>query len=247
MDDITFWLIAITASIMVGLSKGGLPIIAMASVPLLSIVMPPLQAAGLLLPIYVISDAFGLWAYRRDFNKRILLILVPATALGVFLGWLTATWVSERWVEGAIGLLGAVFAADRLLRRPSSLTPQEPKIGKGLFWGAAAGFTSFVTHAGGPPYQIYVLPLNLSKSVFAGTSTILFAWVNFIKLPAYWSLGLITPSSLPIALWLMPIAALAVFAGIKLVKVMPEKLFFSVVLWALLLLSLRMIWAAATS
>jgi uncharacterized membrane protein YfcA len=82
--------------------------------------------------------------------------------------------------------------------------------------------------------------------VFAGTSTILFAWVNFIKLPAYYAIGILPFDNLHIAVWLFVPASLAVLAGVRLVRILPEKLFYDLVLWALLLLSLRMLWVAAS-
>ncbi|MGO4907551.1 sulfite exporter TauE/SafE family protein [Pseudorhodobacter sp. W20_MBD10_FR17] len=246
MEGTTFWIIAVFASITVGLSKGGLPIIAMMSVPILSLVMPPLQAAGLLLPIYIVSDWFGVWAYRREFDINILKIMVPATAIGVTIGWATANLITEEMVGGVIGTLGSVFAATRLLGLGVKPEAQTARVAPGIFWGAAAGFTSFVSHAGAPPYQIYTLPLRMPKAVFAGTSTILFAWVNFIKLPAYYNIGILSFDSLHIAAWLFLPATLAVFAGVRLVRILPEKLFYTLVLWALLLLSLRMLWVAAS-
>jgi uncharacterized membrane protein YfcA len=245
MEGTTFWIIAVIASITVGLSKGGLPVIAMMSVPILSLVMPPLQAAGLLLPIYIVSDWFGVWAYRREFDLNVLKIMVPATAIGVTIGWATASLISEEMVGGVIGALGSAFAATRLLGLGVKPEAQAAKVAPGVFWGAAAGFTSFVSHAGAPPYQIYTLPLRMPKAVFAGTSTILFAWVNFIKLPAYYSIGILSFDSLHIAAWLFVPASLAVFAGVRLVRILPEKIFYTLVLWALLLLSLRMLWVAA--
>jgi uncharacterized membrane protein YfcA len=244
MEGGVFWAVATLAAVLVGLSKGGLPIVAMTAVPVLSFVMPPLQAAGLLLPIYIVSDWFGLWAYRRDFDSRVLKIMIPATSIGVFLGWATASLVSDALVTGVIGALGAGFAVLRLWGRSGSHPPRPARVAPGLFWGAAAGFTSFVSHAGGPPYQIYTLPLRLPKAVFAGTSTILFAWVNSIKLPAYWNLGLVSFDNLHKGIWLMAPAALAVFLGVRVVRLLPEALFYKLILWALLLLSLRLLWVA---
>lgn len=244
MDGIGFWAVAVAASVAVGLSKGGLPVVAMMSVPILSLVMPPLQAAGLLLPIYMVSDWFGVWAYRRAFDLRVLKIMFPATAIGIGIGWATASLISEAMVGGVIGLLGTTFAASRLLGWGAAAAAKEARVAPGVFWGTVAGFTSFVSHAGGPPYQVYALPLRMPKAVFAGTSTILFTWVNTVKLPAYWSVGILSFDSLHIAVWLFLPATLAVFAGVRLVKWLPEKLFFKLVLWALLLLSLRMLWVA---
>ncbi len=245
MEGIGFWTVAIIAAALVGLSKGGLPVVAMLSVPLLALVMPPVAAAGLLLPVYVVSDAFGLYAYRHAFDRRVLAILAPAATLGIALGWATATLVPERGVTGVIGLIGAVFAARLLLRRGPPPPAKRAAVAPGAFWGILTGFTSFVSHAGAPPYQVYVLPLQLEKAVFAGTSTVLFAYVNAVKLIPYWALGTLTPADLKVAAVLMLPAAAAVFAGVRLVNILPEKRFFQLVTWALLAVSLRLLWVAA--
>ncbi|MFO1176374.1 MAG: sulfite exporter TauE/SafE family protein, partial [Paracoccaceae bacterium] len=111
----------------------------------------------------------------------------------------------------------------------------------GMFWGGLTGFTSFVSHSGAPPFQIYVLPLRLPKMVYAGTNTILFAYLNAIKLVPYWALGQFTPANLKAAALLIPLAGLAVLAGVRLVKVLPQRLFFRLVSWALLLVSLKLL------
>lgn len=236
---------AILAATCVGMGKGGMPVVAMLSVPILSLFISPVTAAGLLLPVYVVSDMFGLWAYRRDFAPRVLWIMVPAAAVGIGVGWLTASIVPERAVTALVGLIGALFAASLLLRRGGPPAARPARIGPGLFWGAAAGFTSFVCHAGGPPWQIYVLPLRLSKIVFAGTTTIAFACINAMKLLPYWALGQLSPANLKIAVLLMAPAAAAVFLGLWLVRRLPEALFFRLVTWALLAVSLRLMWQAA--
>src|SRR3546814_8322223 len=60
--------------------------------------------------------------------------------------------------------------------------PREADVPRGLVFGLLPGFTSFVAHAGAPPYQMYVVPQRLEKMAYAGTSTILFAIVNAAKL-----------------------------------------------------------------
>ena len=246
MDGTAFWIIAVLAASLVGMSKGGLPVVGMLAVPVLALVMHPVAAAGLLLPVYVVSDMFGLYAYRHAFDRRVLAILAPAATLGVALGWATAAMVPERLVTGLIGLIGTVFALRLILQRGPAAPAKRAEVAPGVFWGTLTGFTSFVSHAGAPPYQVYVLPLRLEKAVFAGTSTVLFAYVNAIKLIPYWALGTLTFRDLKVATALMVPAALAVFAGVWLVRVLPEKLFFRLVIWALLAVSLRLLWEAAT-
>lgn len=250
MDGTVFWALATVSAALVGMGKGGVPVVAMLSVPLMSQVMSPVMAAGLLLPIYVISDMFGLYAYRQAFDRRVLFIMVPATAIGVALGWATAHLVEDWVVSGIVGLIGAAFALNLLLR-PLFARGPEPQarpanVAPGMFWGALTGFTSFVSHAGAPPYQVYTMPLKLRKEVFAGTSTILFAWVNAIKLIPYWALGQISLSNLKLTALLAIPASLAVFGGVWLVRRMPEKLFFQLVTWALLILSCKLVWDALT-
>ncbi|WP_434618820.1 sulfite exporter TauE/SafE family protein [Tabrizicola sp. M-4] len=242
MDGIGFWMAAVAAAVCVGAGKGGIPIVGMLSVPILALSISPVTAAGLLLPVYVVSDMFGLWAYRKAFDARVLAILLPGAMVGIGLGWAAASTVPENWVRVLVGLIGVSFAANLILRGQKDGPPKRAEVAPGLFWGAVAGFTSFVSHSGGPPYQVYTLPLKMTKTVFAGTSTIAFAVINAAKLLPYWHLGQLTADNLHIALMLMPVAAAAVFAGVWLVKVLPEKLFFRLVIWALLILSVQLLW-----
>lgn len=247
MDGTWFWLAAVASAVLVGMGKGGIPVVGMLGVPVLALVISPVTAAGLLLPVYVVSDIFGLWAYRHEFDRRVLAIIVPGMTAGVGIGWATATVVPEAWVTVLIGLIGTVFALNLILRPKLDLTPRRPEVGKGLFWGSVTGFTSFVSHSGAPPYQVYTLPLNLTKTVFAGTSTIAFAYVNAIKLVPYYFLGQFSADNLHVAVILMPAAALAVFAGVRLVRRLPEALFFRLVTWALLVISVKLVWDGASA
>ena len=107
------------------------------------------------------------------------------------------------------------------------------------------GFASFVSHSGGPPFQVWVRPLKLSKSAFVGTSIIAFAYVNAIKLVPYFFLGQLNPDNLRIAAILSVPAGLAVIGGVRLVRIIPDQVFFKIVTWALLLVSLKLIWDGA--
>ena len=242
MEGWGFWIAAVVASALVGAGKGGIPIVGMLGVPVLALVIPPGLAAGLLLPVYVVSDMFGLWAYRKDYDARVLAIALPGALAGIGVGWATASIVPEAAVRVLIGVIGLAFALNLLMRRGVMAKPRPPRVGPGLFWGAMTGFTSFVSHAGAPPWQVFTLPLGLSRSVFAGTSTIAFAVINAAKLPPYWQLGLLSPTNLKVAAMLFLPACIAVFAGVGLVKRLPEKLFFRLVVWAFLLISVKLVW-----
>ncbi|MFK8076117.1 MAG: sulfite exporter TauE/SafE family protein [Granulosicoccus sp.] len=229
------------ASLFVGLSKGGLPGIGMLAVPLLALLISPVVAAVLLLPIYILSDAVGIWLYRKEYSLENLKILIPAGILGVVVGWSTATLVSDEIVSLLIGLLGMGFCLDRWVRQSSNAQAVKPSLLKGVCWGTLSGFTSFVSHAGAPPYQVYMLPQQLPKMIFAGTTTILFAVVNLAKLVPYYSMHPPDIESLSLALILVPIAALGTVLGRWLIQHLSEKWFYLVVQVALFLISLRLV------
>jgi uncharacterized protein len=242
---IFFYAVALIAAVLVGASKGGLPIVGMLGVPVLALATPPVHAAGLLLPIFVVTDLFGLWAYRREFDRRNLMILIPATTLGVAIGWATASIVSDRLVTLLVGLIGLSFSLNYWLRGRHAIESHRADIPRGAFWGTVSGFTSFVSHAGAPPYQMYVLPQRLDKMIYAGTTTILFAVVNAVKLVPYWALGQLSLANLKTVVALFPFAVAATFAGVKLTRIIPPDIFYRLVIGALFLVSLKLIYDAA--
>ena len=235
-----FFLIAGAAAFLVGASKGGLPMVGAMGVPLLALVMPPVAAAALLLPVYIVSDMVGLWAYRKDYSARNLLILVPAMVFGVGLGWATAKITEEWMVTLLVGLVGVYYCATVVFRKANA-PPKRADVPRGLFWGTIAGFTSFVSHTGGPPYQTYVLPQKLPKMMFAGTSTIVFAIINLVKLVPYWALGQFNPGNLQMAAMLAPVAVGGALLGYKLTAIIPEGIFYRLVEVALFIISLKLI------
>jgi uncharacterized membrane protein YfcA len=241
---LALFILAGLAALLVGLSKGGLSMAGALGTPLLATVMSPVKAAALLLPIFVVSDWFGLYAYRHHFDKRNLLILIPAGIVGIGIGWLSSSVVSDRMVGLFIGVIGIAFCLNawRLRHRPPP--PREADIPRGLFWGLIAGFTSFVSHSGSPPFQVYVLPQQLPKAVFAGTTTITFAVINLVKLLPYWQLGQLQLSNLKLSLLMMPIAVAGTFIGVWLVRIIPQRTFFVIIHAALFALSIKLVIAA---
>ncbi len=239
---LAFWLMAVLATFLVGASKGGLPLVGMLAVPMMALVMSPVMAAGLLLPLYVVSDMYGLWLYRKNYSLRNLQIIVPAAAVGIFIGWATATITSEVVVKLIVAVIGLFYILDTILKARRVVEPKPADIARGVFWGTLTGFTSFVSHAGAPPYQMYVLPQKLDKMTYAGTATIAFAIINALKLPPYWLLGQINLSSLETCAVLAPVSMIGAWSGYRLTRVVPEKLFFRAVELALFLVSLLLLW-----
>ena len=237
-----YLMLASLGALLIGMSKGGLPMVGMMSVPLLSLVMSPVKAAVLMLPLFVVSDVVGVWLYRRHYSALNLKILIPAGLIGVFVGWLTASMISDLTIKFIIGLVGVSFCLQTWFRRGPTASPQGANKLKGYFWGAMAGFTSFISHAGGPPFQIYVLPQKLPKPAFAGTATIFFAIINFSKILPYQNLSPYSEEDLWKAATLIPMALFGTFLGAFLTKRINDIWFYKLVQASLFIVSCKLIW-----
>ena len=213
----------------------------MLAVPLLSLVMSPVKAAALLLPIFVISDWLGVYLYRRDFSKANLRILIPAGIVGVLAGWLTASIVSDQVVTFLIGTMGVAFCLNVWLCKPTDGAPQPADRAKGWFWGTLAGFTSFISHSGGPPFQIFTLPQKLAKAEFAGTATIVFAVINAAKIVPYQNLRPYSHETLLDAMVLIPFALIGTVAGAYLTRKISDIWFYRIVQLSLFLVSIKLL------
>jgi uncharacterized protein len=246
-QGVLFWALAALATFLVGASKGGLPGVGILGVPILAQVISPVVAAGLLLPLYIISDWYGLWLYRKNYDAWNIKLITSAACIGIGLGWATAQFNNDALVKLIVGLIGLWYTADLVWKnmRRVEIAPRPADVPRGLFWGSLAGFTSFVAHAGGTPYQMFMLPQKLDKMTFAGTATITFAIINLLKLPPYWLLGQVNTGSLTTGLYLAPVALIGAWAGFHLTKILPEKLFFRCVEVALFVVSLKLIYDAS--
>ncbi len=245
--DVWFWVVATIAALLVGGSKGGLPGIGVMAVPVMALQISPVTAAGLLLPIYIVSDLYGLWVYRKEYDARIIKIVVAAATVGILIGWAAASVTNANVVKLSVAAIGLWYVADAALKRGKEIQPKSADLPRGFLWGTIAGFTSFVSHAGGTAFQMYVLPQKLPKMVYAGSATITFTIINLLKVPPYWLLGQINPGSLQVCAVLAPISIFGAWAGYRITRIMPEKLFFQLVELALLLLSIKLIYDVISS
>ena len=246
--EFAFYAAAIPAVAVAGLSKGGFGgAMGMLAVPILALVISPVQAAGIMLPILLVMDAISLYFYRRIFDRPTLAVMLPASILGIAVGWATAAYVKEDFVRLLVGLISIVFALNYWFGDRLRALPAQPNGAKGAFWGLLAGFTSFVSHAGAPPFQMYALPLRLDKQVFVGTSVIFFAVTNAVKLIPYFFLGQFDAANLETAAVLFPLAALTTVLGIWIVRVIDQTIFYGLSYLFVMLIGLKLTWDGALS
>lgn len=240
--DFAFFAAMVPAVILMGLSKGGFSGLGLLSLPLMALVVSPVTAAAIMLPLLIAQDVVTVWSYRREFDRRNLARLAPGALLGVLAGYLLAAKVSDAAVGLAVGLISIGFALRRMLddgRKPAVATPA--RWGAGSFWGFVCGFTSMIAHAGGPPFQIYIMPQKLPPAVFVGTGAIFFAAMNLVKVLPYIALGQFSVQNLTASAALLPVAVAATFAGVWLVRRVPAERFYGIIYWLLLLVGLKLV------
>jgi len=241
ITDPWFYAAAIPAVIVLGLSKGGFTTIGLLTVPIMALAISPIRAAGITLPILIVSDVVAVIAYWRVYDAATLKIMLPGALIGIAAGWLAATAVNESYVRLIVGLISIVFAMQFFVGKQQRLESHAHNAWKGTFWGALTGFTSFVSHSGGPPYQVYVTPLRQEPSLFAGTSVIFFAIVNALKLVPYFYLGQFDRENLVTAAALFPLAIPSTLLAVWLVKRFDPKRFYYLIYATILVVGLYLV------
>lgn len=246
LTDPLFYALAIPAVILLGLAKGGFAGVGAVSLPLLALAISPVQAAAILLPVLILQDVVGVWAFRRSWDRAILMLMIPSAAVGIVLGYLLAAQVSTTAVLAVLGAISIVFALHRLwLARGGGVqAPKDAPLALGALLGAASGFTSQIAHAGQPPFQMWVLPKNLSPPVLVGTTAIFFAVINWIKVPAYLALGQFTAQNLMTAAVLAPLAIASTFVGVWLVRRIKAEQFYTAIYVLMILVGAQLLWKA---
>lgn len=242
IDIPLFYLIAVPAVLVVGISKGGFGSgLGILAVPSMALVVSPVQAAGIMLPILCLMDLVGVWSYRRQWDPANMKIIVPAAGVGIVIGTLTFDVMDESTIRLIIGGIALSFAADHWIGRRSK-EPAGRSTLKGGFWATVAGFTSFVAHAGGPPLSVYLIPQRLDRALFVGTTVIFFTAVNYAKLLPYWWLGQLAPGNLATSLVLMPLAPIGVILGIRLRDKISPVMFYETCYILLSIAGLKLSW-----
>ncbi len=224
--DPLFYLSAIPAILLIGISKsgfgsgfGGL------AVPLIALTVTVPEAAAVLMPLLFVLDILALRAYRDGYDKALLRQLLPWSLLGIGIGFLLFKYIDTHIVEGMVGIFALAFVAQRLLFPPSPHGVILPRwIGVSLT--TMSGFTSFVAHAGSPPLNAYLLPMRLAPVTFAATMAVLFFWVNLAKWVPYAYLGLFDTRGLVTALVLMPFTPIGIWIGVRIARKISPQLFY---------------------
>ena len=242
-----FYVFAALAVVLAGISKSGFGTgLGVFAVPLMAIVIPPAQAAAIVLPILCVIDLFNIWHYRRSWDRQNMHILVPAALLGIALGAFTFRYLSDAHIRILIGVIAVIFVDNFFFGRAAQEKTSPSRV-KGSFWGAVAGFVSFGVHAGGPPVSVYLLPQRLEKTIFVGTNVVFFTIVNYVKLVPYYFLGQLNVGNLTTSLILSPLIPVGIWLGVKLHGRINQRVFYYLVYLFLLVAGVKLLHGGITT
>jgi uncharacterized membrane protein YfcA len=223
------WGICAFAILITGISKsafggalGGI------GVPMMAMFMAPRLVVAVLLPILCVMDAFGVRAYWKKWSFEELKLILPAGLVGIVIGALAMGLLSDRYIKGMIGIIAISFMLDRIFQLRQRLHWQQlPGKYFARVCALVSGVTSTVAHAGGPPILVYLMARNLTKQMFVATTAVFFTVLNAGKLLPYAAMGFFTLDSWKIALSLAVFAPLGVWLGLYVLRIIPERYFFS--------------------
>ncbi|GGG01555.1 sulfite exporter TauE/SafE family protein [Paenibacillus abyssi] len=227
------WAMLIICSVLIGFSKTGVPTLGIFVVALMANVFPARESVGILTPILITGDIIAIIYYRKAVVWRYIIVLLPWVLLGILLGFGLLDLIDNETLSVLIGslvlLLIILFLSQNRVEKVMNFSFAKSRTMNGSL-GVLAGFTTMIGNAAGSIMSLYLLSKGMQKTAFVGTNAFFFFIVNMIKVPFTVNLGLITPQSLVLNAWMVPVVAVGAFIGFKVLPLIPKKLFQTIIL-----------------
>jgi uncharacterized protein len=242
IQDPWFWAAAVPAVLLMGLSKSGFLMgFGSLATPLMALAVPVPQAAAIMLPLLLVMDATGIRALWKHRDHELLRHMLPAGLVGIGVGTLLFGVLSVKTVSGVLGAITLLFLLHRAFYKPpvGAKPPGKPV---GMLLSVAAGFTSFVAHAGSPPVAAYVLPMKLAPLRLAGTMAVFFGAINLAKWIPYAALGLLDATNLVTSAVLLPLGPISVWLGIWATRRINARWFYAIAYAGMAATGLKLLW-----
>ncbi len=244
ITDYLFYLTAIPAVLIYGISKGGFGgSLGVIAVPMMALTSDAIQAATVLLPILIVMDFFAVRFHYKNCDYKEIKTMLPPAIVGIAVATLILDVVSESCIEVAIGAISILFCIQYYMKR----NPKQSNRFWANVWSFLSGGSSMMIHAGGGPISIYLLPKKLDKMVLVATMAVFFCIMNLIKLVPYTMLGQFDTQCLLTSLVLSPLAPIGVKIGTVLLKVISQERIYQICYFFLLLSGIKLFYSGIVS
>ena len=228
-----FYLIAFFSVLVVSVSKSGFGgSLGGLGVPIMLFILPAKFVLAVFLPLIILTDIWVVYVWRKFPVYKIVIIMCAGGIIGQIIGWL----VFDYFNDSTIVIIIAVLAIATSFRYYKNLFLQNKgksksiklklDIKKGVGWCSLSGFSSFVALTGGIPAQIFLLPLRLDRKKFVATMGFYFCFINFMKIPFFFNLNIISFKTIAFSILMLPIIPIGIFFGKWLNKKLTDKLFY---------------------
>ncbi|MBC8469441.1 MAG: sulfite exporter TauE/SafE family protein [Planctomycetes bacterium] len=230
--ELSGWIIVALCAMMIGISKTGIPGVAILVVPMMAIAIPARESVGLLLGILILADIFAVAYHRHNALWTHVLRLLPPALAGIAAGYFFLRLINDdnqlKPIIGGIVLLmlGVHFWRTKTSGKDAAIPTQW---WFALVLGFMAGVTTMMANAAGPVMVIYLLAMRLDKIEYVGTQAWFFFVVNWLKVPFSSNLNMMTAESVKLDLMMLPFIAAGAVIGIFFLKRIPQKTFAAVV------------------
>lgn len=243
----TAYALAALGVLIAGISKGGFGAgVGFLATPLMALVISPTEAVAIMLPLLILIDQVGVASYWRKWSWAAVRPIILFGAVGILIGSLVFQFVSPDMLRlglGVIAILFTLFQVAQARGRIGAGVRGGPV--SGALLGIATGFTSTISHAGGPPVTAHLLSLKLDKLTYQASSVLIFWAINLLKVGPFFAIGVLDGVSLWRSLSLAPFAVIGVLVGVWAHKRVPQELFFRVMTIALFITGAKLVWDGA--
>jgi uncharacterized membrane protein YfcA len=247
-----FYIGAAFAVLVTGVIKGGFGGAAGGlAVPIMSLWISPVVAAGVMLPILCAMDVFGVKAYWKKWSWPVLRPALIGAFIGIASGSLMFQRLSAKQLKLLVGVIAVSFVLNKWLalseRLSQALKRKKSEIGPagGVFWGSLSGFTSTLAHAGGPPFSVYILGRQIDRTTVVASASLYFLVMNYAKIVPYYFLGQLSPVNLKLSLVFALLAPAGIWLGLWLHKRISERIFYQTSYLMLFATGIKLIWDAS--
>ncbi len=222
-----------------GFGVGG----AVLTTPLFVFLLPPKFAIGLLAPLNLFINTMGARQYWKKWNRRHLLILLPAALTGVWVGSYLLAVIPVILVVKIVGFLATIFGIFQFftINRPQLRERFRPKDWQGVGLGFASGITSAMAHIGGVVFSFYLLPNSKDRESFVATTVFMFMSTAILKIMTFSYYQLLTLPMFILALFLLPASILGNLLGKWLNQRLSNRRFTQIISIFIALMGLRLI------
>ncbi|HVI90416.1 MAG TPA: sulfite exporter TauE/SafE family protein [Dongiaceae bacterium] len=222
-----------------GAFGGGFAII---GIPVMSIVMDPVTAGAVLAPLFVATDLYALRYWKATtWSKPDLRQLLPGLIVGIGFGYLLFRVLDHRAIAIVMAAITLAFVGLWLVKGAQvTLRPRSPR--KAVAAGLTSGITTMVAHSGGPPLAMYLLPLGLSKEIYAGTTSLFFTVGNATKAIPWLLLAKPTADVWLLMAACLPAIPAGVWLGWRLHGRLDQRQLYRTCYGLLILTSMKLLW-----